>query len=200
VDPLVTHEGTTAVLRRDRVDTDQIIPAEYCRGLSRSGYADGLFAHWRRDPAFMLNEPARAQATILLAGADFGTGSSREHAVWALRDWGLRAVLAPSFGDIFRRNMLKNRLLPVVLPVATIGALMDLGDAAADFALTIDPEAGQVRWAAAAHEFELDRRARRLLRGDDEISISIGHAAAIGRYEGSRARWLPAFAPDGRRG
>src|SRR6478672_7359591 len=107
-----THTGTAVALRRSNVDTDQIIPAVYLKRVTRSGFEDGLFAAWREDPAFVLNDPALAGATILVAGPEFGTGSSREHAVWALRDWGFRVVIAPRFGDIFRGNSLKQGLLP----------------------------------------------------------------------------------------
>src|SRR3954453_17336795 len=114
--PLHRHTGTGLPLRRDDVDTDQIFPAEFCRRITRTGYADALFARWRQDKGFPLTDPAYTGATILIAGRDFGTGSSREHAVWALLGWGFRAVLAAGFGDIFRRNALNNAMLPITLP------------------------------------------------------------------------------------
>lgn len=196
MDPLTSHTGTTAVLRRNRVDTDQIIPVEFCRGFTRTGYEQGLFANWRRDPAFVLNDPARAGATVLVSGPDFGTGSSREHAVWALRDWGLRVVLAPKFGDIFRRNAWKNGLLAVTLPSTTIDELMDDGERSAEFAVTVDLVRKRVRWPGAEHPFEIDERARWLvLNGLDEIAVSLAQDQAIAGYEAGRARWLPSFVP-----
>src|ERR671923_2184346 len=129
MEPFVTHAGRAVPLRRSNVDTDQIIPAEYLKRVSRAGFGDGLFAAWREDPAFVLNQPAYAGATILIAGTDFGIGSSREHAVWALTDYGFRAVIAPRFGDIFRTNATKAGLLPVVLPEATVSALQDAVEA-----------------------------------------------------------------------
>src|SRR5262249_49219839 len=125
MEPFVTHAGRAVPLRRSNVDTDQIIPAEYLKRVSRVGFGEGLFAAWREDPSFVLNQPRYAGATILVAGTDFGTGSSREHAVWALTDYGFRAVIAPRFGDIFRGNATKAGLLPVVLPEAVVSALQD---------------------------------------------------------------------------
>src|SRR5690606_16466648 len=115
MEKFTVHTGRGAPLRRSNVDTDQIIPAVYLKRVTRTGFADGLFSAWREDPNFVLNDPRYAKATILVAGPDFGTGSSREHAVWALRDWGFRAVISPRFGDIFRGNALKEGLLPVEL-------------------------------------------------------------------------------------
>ena len=129
MEPFTTHTGHAVPLRRTNVDTDQIIPAEYLKQVSRTGFGKGLFAAWREDPSFVLNQPQYAGATILVAGTDFGTGSSREHAVWALTDYGFRAVIAPRFGDIFRGNATKAGLLPVVLPEATVTALQDAVEA-----------------------------------------------------------------------
>ena len=125
MEPFVTHAGRAVPLRRNNVDTDQIIPAEYLKRVSRAGFGEGLFAAWREDPSFVLNQPQYDGATILVAGTDFGTGSSREHAVWALTDYGFRAVIAPRFGDIFRTNATKAGLLPVALSEATVTALQD---------------------------------------------------------------------------
>src|ERR1051325_5306049 len=122
MEPITVHTGTAVPLRRSNVDTDQIIPAVYLKRVTRTGFEDGLFAAWRNDPDFVLNRPSSQGASILVAGPDFGTGSSREHAVWALRDWGFRAVLAASFGDIFRGNALKEGLLPVELEPAAVGS------------------------------------------------------------------------------
>ena len=129
MEPFVTHAGRAVPLRRSNVDTDQIIPAEYLKRVSRTGFGKGLFAAWREDPSFVLNQPQYEGATILVAGKDFGTGSSREHAVWALTDYGFRAVIAPRFGDIFRGNSTKAGLLPVVLPEAAVAALQDAVEA-----------------------------------------------------------------------
>lgn len=194
MEPLTSHTGTTAVLRRSRVDTDQIIPVEFCRASSRTGFEKGLFANWREDPDFVLNDPSRASATVLVAGPDFGTGSSREPAVWALLGWGLRAVLAPSFGDIFHRNAWKNGLFAVTLPEAVIERLMDLGERSAEFEVTVDLEGTAVRWSGAEHPFEVDARVRWLLmNGLDEIAVTLAKDEAISRYERGRRHWLPAF-------
>jgi 3-isopropylmalate/(R)-2-methylmalate dehydratase small subunit len=194
--PLTSHTGTTAILRRSRVDTDQIIPVEFCRAFSRTGFAQGLFANWRKDPDFVLNDPLRATATVLVAGSDFGTGSSREPAVWALWDWGLRAVLAPSFGDIFHRNAWKNGLLAVTLPGPVIDGLMDLGERSADLEVSVDLAGTVVRWPGAEHPFEVNARARWLLRnGLDEIAVTLGQDEAISSYERGRAPWFPTFSP-----
>jgi 3-isopropylmalate/(R)-2-methylmalate dehydratase small subunit len=138
MEPFVTHAGRAVPLRRSNVDTDQIIPAEYLKQVSRTGFGKGLFAAWREDPSFVLNQPQYEGATILVAGTDFGTGSSREHAVWALTDYGFRAVIAPRFGDIFRGNSTKAGLLPVVLPEATVAALQDAVEAEPATEIVVD--------------------------------------------------------------
>ena len=138
MEPFVTHAGRAVPLRRSNVDTDQIIPAEYLKRVSRAGFGEGLFAAWREDPSFVLNQPQYAGATILVAGTDFGTGSSREHAVWALTDYGFRAVIAPRFGDIFRGNATKAGLLPVVLPEAAVTALQDAVEAEPGTEVVVD--------------------------------------------------------------
>ena len=129
MEPFVTHTGRAVPLRRTNVDTDQIIPAMYLKWISREGFGDGLFTVWREDPSFVLNQSRYDGATILVAGNDFGTGSSREHAVWALQDYGFRAVIAPRFGDIFRTNSTKAGLLPVQLPEATVAELQAAAEA-----------------------------------------------------------------------
>src|ERR1700757_2512818 len=128
MEPFVTHSGRAVPLRRSNVDTDQIIPAVYLKRVTRDGFGDGLFAAWREDPSFVLNQPRYEGATILVAGLDFGTGSSREHAVWALLDYGFRAVIAPRFGDIFRTNSTKAGLLPVQLPEEAVIALWEAAE------------------------------------------------------------------------
>src|SRR5258707_7765620 len=145
MEKFIVHTGTAVPLRRSNVDTDQIIPAVYLKRVTRTGFADGLFNAWRSDPAFVLNNPLYEGASILVAGPEFGTGSSREHAVWALRDWGFAAVLAPRFGDIFRGNALKEGLLPVELELSAIERLWEAVEADPTTAVTVDLESREVR-------------------------------------------------------
>src|SRR5687767_10613610 len=145
MDKFTVHTGTALPLRRSNVDTDQIIPAVYLKRVTRTGFADGLFSAWREDPGFVLNNPAYAGASILVAGPEFGTGSSREHAVWALRDWGFRPVVSPRFGDIFRGNALKEGLLPVELELKAVEALWDLLEQDPATPVTVDLVERQVR-------------------------------------------------------
>jgi 3-isopropylmalate/(R)-2-methylmalate dehydratase small subunit len=193
MDKFTVHTGTAAPLRRSNVDTDQIIPAEYLKRVTRTGFADGLFNAWRGDPAFVLNLPAYAGATILVAGPEFGTGSSREHAVWALQDWGFRTVIAPRFGDIFRGNALKGGLLPVELPAEAVTELWDLIEADPKGLLTVDLEERRVVAGQRVWPFMLDDFSRwRLLEGLDDIGLTLRHEAAIDAFEGVRAGWFPA--------
>jgi 3-isopropylmalate/(R)-2-methylmalate dehydratase small subunit len=192
LEPLSVHTGRAVALRRSAVDTDQIIPSEFCKRVTKTGYADGLFARWRQDPEFPLEQPDRAGASILLAYPDFGTGSSREHAVWALRDGGFAAILSARFGDIFRRNALKNGLLAVCLPESTVSELMDRTDADATVEFTVDLQRREVRWPEGGAAFEIDERARwLLLNGLDDIDVTLRHQADIAAYERRRHRWLP---------
>src|SRR5437764_15091587 len=187
-----THTGIGVPLRRSNVDTDQIIPAEYLKRVTRSGFEDGLFAAWRTDPSFVLNDSRYDGATVLLAGPDFGTGSSREHAVWALQDYGFRAVVAPRFGDIFRGNATKAGLLPVVLPERDVLALQDLVEADPTTDVTVDLEACEVRAGDVVAAFTIDDYTRwRLLEGLDDIGLTLRHADDITSYELARAGWLP---------
>jgi 3-isopropylmalate/(R)-2-methylmalate dehydratase small subunit len=189
---ITRHTGRAVVLGRSDVDTDQIIPAEYCKRLGKSGYADTLFAHWRKDPDFVLNTPAADGATVLIGSHNFGTGSSREHAVWALRDWGFAAVLATGFGDIFLRNAWKNGFLAVVLPADAVAWLAERADTDPAFRITIDLEACEVRADGRGWPFPVDARARQLLlAGRDEISEALDKEAAIAAHEAARAPWLP---------
>jgi 3-isopropylmalate/(R)-2-methylmalate dehydratase small subunit len=176
------------------VDTDQIIPAVYLKRVNREGFGDGLFAAWREDPSFVLNQPRYAGATILVAGNDFGTGSSREHAVWALMDYGFRAVIAPRFGDIFRNNSTKAGLLPVLLPEETVAAIQDAAEAEPAAQVTVDLAAREVRVAGGlAAPFEIDDYTRwRLMEGLDDIGLTLRHEDAIAAFEGTRQGWLPA--------
>jgi 3-isopropylmalate/(R)-2-methylmalate dehydratase small subunit len=187
------HTGTAVPLRRSNVDTDQIIPAVYLKRVTRTGFADGLFSAWREDPAFVLNDPRFAGASILIAGPEFGTGSSREHAVWALRDYGFRAVLAPRFGDIFRGNSLKEGLLPVELDLPVIERLWDLVAAEPDAPVTVDLVDRQVRVSGASWPFPLDDFSRwRLMEGLDDIGLTLRHVDDVAAYEERRLPFLPA--------
>jgi 3-isopropylmalate/(R)-2-methylmalate dehydratase small subunit len=193
VEPFTQHTGRVAPLRRTNVDTDQIIPAVWLKRVSRAGFGEGLFAAWREDPEFVLNQPQYQGATILVAGSDFGTGSSREHAVWALTDYGFRVVIAPRFGDIFRSNSTKAGLLPVVLSPADVEALQDL---AADDEVTVDLDARVVRYGDGKQApFEIDDYTRwRLMEGLDDIGLTLRHADAIADFETSRPEFLPVTA------
>ena len=197
MDKFSEHTGRAVPLRRSNVDTDQIIPAVHLKRVTRTGFADALFEAWRADePDFVLNQQRYAGASVLVAGPDFGTGSSREHAVWALWDYGFRVVVSSRFGDIFRGNSLKAGLLTVVLPEPVVQRLQD--DVAADPAIevTVDLRRRQVRWLAETHPFELDDYTRwRLLEGLDDIALTLRDTAAIDRYEQDRSSWLPVAQP-----
>jgi len=192
MEKFTVHTGVAAPLRRSDVDTDQIIPAEYLKRVSRTGFADGLFNSWRADPAFVLNDPAYAQASVLIAGHRFGVGSSREHAVWALQDYGFRAVIAPSFGDIFRNNAFKGGLLPVVLPDEAVEALWRHAERAPGAAITVDLVAREVRTDAMTWTFMIDDHIRwRLLEGLDDIGLTLRHSDDIAAFEARRPSWRP---------
>ena len=190
MDAFTTHTGTAAALRRSDVDTDQIIPSDWLKRVERTGFGAGLFSEWREDPQFVLN--TRPDATVLITGKDFGTGSSREHAVWALTDFGFRAVISPRFGDIFRSNSLKGGLLPVQLPADTVAALMDLVDADPSTPVTVDLGAREVRAPGVVAAFELDDFTRwRLMEGLDDIGLTLRHEAEITAFESRRPAFLP---------
>jgi 3-isopropylmalate/(R)-2-methylmalate dehydratase small subunit len=192
MDKFTTHAGTVMPLRRSDVDTDQIIPAVYLKRVTRTGFEDGLFSAWRDDPGFVLNNPAHAGATILVAGPNFGTGSSRQHAVWALRDWGFKAVVAPRFGDIFRGNALKEGLLPVQLELKAVEALWEMAENEPDKRITVDLAAREVRVDDAVWTFPIDDFSRwRLMEGLDDIGLTLRHEDRITAYEATR----PAFKP-----
>ncbi|MEU4422655.1 3-isopropylmalate dehydratase small subunit [Actinoplanes sp. NPDC024001] len=192
MDKFVTHSGKVMPLRRSDVDTDQIIPAVYLKRVTRTGFEDGLFSAWREDPSFVLHNPAHAGATILVAGPNFGTGSSRQHAVWALRDWGFKAVIASRFGDIFRGNALKEGLLPVQLDQKIVESLWDLAESEPEKQVTVDLEGRVVRVDDAAYGFPIDDFSRwRLMEGLDDIGLTLRHEDAITAYEKTR----PAFKP-----
>jgi len=189
------HTGRAVVLDRADVDTDQIVPAEHLKRTERTGFGPFLFAEWRKDPDFVLNRPEAQGATILLAGPNFGSGSSREHAVWALEDHGFRAIVAPSFADIFRNNCTKVGLLPVRLPAETVRALMDAVTAEPATELTVDLEARSVTGAGVVANFEIDDfTRRRLLEGLDDIGLTLRHEELITAFETGRPAWLPTTA------
>lgn len=195
--PFRTHTGTALPLNRSDVDTDQIIPAEHLKRIERSGFGPFLFGEWRKDPEFVLNRPEHAGATILVTGPNFGSGSSREHAVWALEDAGFRAILAPSFGDIFRNNCTKVGLLPVQLDPTTVRALTDAVHEDPTTRITVDLEARSVTAPGVEAAFEIDDFTRwRLLEGLDDIGLTLRHAEAIGAFERTRPTWLPTAAPS----
>ncbi|MER5868100.1 3-isopropylmalate dehydratase small subunit [Streptomyces sp. NPDC002044] len=192
MEAFTTHTGRAVPLRRSNVDTDQIIPAHWLKKITRDGFEDGLFEAWRKDPEFITNRPERAGATVLVAGPDFGTGSSREHAVWALQNFGFKTVISSRFADIFRGNSLKNGLLTVVLPQETVERLWKLTEADPNTEITVDLVDRQVRAQGVVAEFELDDNARwRLLEGLDDISLTLQNEADIATYESTR----PAFKP-----
>ena len=191
------HTGVGAPLRRGNVDTDQIIPAEYLKRVTRTGFEDGLFAGWRKDPSFVLNQPAYAQATVLVAGPDFGTGSSREHAVWALQNYGFAVVISPRFGDIFRGNSGKAGLLAAQVDEKTVLALWELLEAQPGATITVDLEARTVVAGdgpdRVEDSFDIDDYTRwRLLEGLDDIGLTLSHEDAISAYEATRPSFKPA--------
>ncbi|MFJ4922609.1 3-isopropylmalate dehydratase small subunit [Streptomyces sp. NPDC088725] len=197
MDAFTTHTGRAVPLRRSNVDTDQIIPAHWLKKVTRDGFEDGLFEAWRKDPEFVLNRPEYAGATVLVAGPDFGTGSSREHAVWALQNFGFKAVISSRFADIFRGNSLKNGLLTVVLEQSVVDRLWAISESDPKAEITVDLERRQVRATAPdgaelSADFDLDDNARwRLLNGLDDISLTLQNEGDIAAYEAAR----PAFKP-----
>ncbi|WP_131740002.1 3-isopropylmalate dehydratase small subunit [Actinomadura roseirufa] len=192
MEAFTTYTGRGVPLRRSNVDTDQIIPAVWLKQVSRTGFDKGLFSAWREDPEFVLNQPRHEGAGILVAGPDFGTGSSREHAVWALQQYGFRVVIAPRFGDIFRNNSTKMGLLPVVLTAEQVADLQDAVERDADLEITVDLERREVRWGTETAAFEIDDYTRwRLLEGLDDIGLTLRHGEAIAAFERDRQDWLP---------
>ena len=196
MDKFTVHTGRAVPLRRSNVDTDQIIPAVYLKRVTRSGFEDGLFNAWRtNEPDFVLNQPQYDGATILVAGPDFGTGSSREHAIWALTDYGFKVVISPRFADIFRGNSLKAGLLTVMLPEKVVQILLDDITDDPSTQITDDLADRTVQWSGELHEFELDDYTRwRLLEGLDDIGITLGHDAVITSFEAGRPAWKPVTA------
>jgi 3-isopropylmalate/(R)-2-methylmalate dehydratase small subunit len=196
VEKFTTHTGRAVPLRRTNVDTDQIIPAVYLKRVTRTGFEDGLFAAWRADPEFVLNKPEYAGADVLVAGPDFGTGSSREHAVWALQNYGFRAVISPRFADIFRGNSLKGGLLTVLLPEDAVEALWLAIEADPTTLVTVDLIERAVRYADVVLPFEIDDYTRwRLMEGLDDIGLTLRHADDVHIFESRRPTWKPRTLP-----
>ena len=187
------HSGTVLPLRRSNVDTDQIIPAVYLKRVTRTGFEDGLFGAWRNDPEFVLNKPEYDGATVLVAGPDFGTGSSREHAVWALTDYGFKVVLSSRFADIFRGNSGKAGLLAAQVPQDAIEQIWRAVEADPTTEVTVDLVDREVRCGDVVAPFDIDDYTRwRLLEGLDDIGITLSHDDDIATYESTRQSWKPA--------
>src|SRR3954447_25442848 len=187
MEAFTTHTGRAVPLRESNVDTDQIIPAHWLKKVTRDGFEDGLFEAWRKNPEFVLNQPERAGATVLVAGPDFGTGSSREHAVWALQNYGFKAVISARYADIFRGNSQKGGLLTVVLPQEIVERLWALTEADPTAEITVDLVGRQVRAADIVADFEIDDYTRwRLLEGLDDIGLTLRHEADITTFEATR--------------
>ena len=192
MEKFTVHTGTVLPLRASNVDTDQIIPARYLKRITRHGYEDALFAAWRSDPEFVLNDPVRAGATILVAGPDFGTGSSREHAVWALQDYGFKVVISSRFADIFRGNSGKGGLLTAKVDQSVVEALWADTESDPAVPVTVDLEARTVECGDVSAPFEIDDYVRwRLLEGLDDIGITQQSADLIADFEAGRAGFLP---------
>jgi 3-isopropylmalate/(R)-2-methylmalate dehydratase small subunit len=198
MEKFTAHTGVAVPLRRSNVDTDQIIPAVYLKRVTRTGFEDGLFSAWRSDPEFVLNRPGYAGASVLVAGPDFGTGSSREHAVWALKDYGFRVVLSSRFADIFRGNSGKQGLLTGALAQPDVEQLWAVLEAAPGTAVTVDLEARSVTCGDLVLGFEVDDYTRwRLLEGLDDIGLTLQHVDAVEAFERSRPAWMPRTQPVG---
>jgi len=192
MEPVGRIEGTALPLDRSDVDTDQIVPAEYLKRVERTGFGPFLFDAWRKDPDFILNDKRYDGATILLAGPNFGCGSSREHAPWAIEDHGFEAVISPSFADIFRNNCLKIGLLPIELRQESVRALMDASLDDPETRIEIDLDTLTVRAPGLDETFDMEQFTRwRLMEGLDDIGLTLRHTDAIDTYETSRAAWLP---------
>ncbi|MGY1749510.1 3-isopropylmalate dehydratase small subunit [Modestobacter sp. SYSU DS0511] len=197
MDAFTTHTGTAAPLRRSNVDTDQIIPAEYLKRITRTGFEDGLFVAWRtNEPDFVLNQPQYADASILVAGPDFGTGSSREHAVWALLDGGFRVVISSRFADIFKNNSTKSGLLTVLMAQPDVEALWAAIEADPATAVTVDLRAKQITYADVTVPFDIDDYTRwRLLEGLDDVGLTERHLDDVAAFEARRPSWKPKALP-----
>lgn len=194
--PVSVFSGRVAPLRRSNVDTDQIIPAVFLKRITKSGYEDALFANWRQDADFVLNQPQYQGVNVLVAGPDFGTGSSREHAVWALRDFGFAAVFSPKFGDIFRGNCGKMGVIAGVISESDADRLMDFAETQPGVDIAVDLPAQQIRFDGQVVAFEIDEYTKwRLLEGLDDIGITLQHEEAILEFEKARESWRPTTLP-----
>jgi 3-isopropylmalate/(R)-2-methylmalate dehydratase small subunit len=192
MDKFTVHTGTAAPLRESNVDTDQIIPAEYLKRITRHGFEDALFAAWRKDPEFLLNRPEYHGVTVLVAGPDFGTGSSREHAVWALMDYGFKVVISSRFADIFRGNSGKQGLLTAIVSQDVVETLWEMIEADPTTQVTIDLESRTISAGALTATFEVDDYVRwRLLEGLDDIGLTMRHVDVIGTFESARPNFKP---------
>ncbi len=196
MEKLISHTGTGVPLRRSNVDTDQIIPAVYLKRVTRSGFEDGLFSAWRSDPEFVLNQQAYKNGTVLVAGPDFGTGSSREHAVWALQNYGFKAVISSRFADIFRGNSLKGGLLTVIISQDEVEKLWAAIEADPTTSITVDLESRTVSYLDTTLAFELDDYTRwRLMEGLDDIGLTLAQEASINAFEATRTSLKPTTLP-----
>ena len=196
MDKVTTITGIGVPLRRTNVDTDQIIPAEFLKRVTKTGFEDALFERWRNDPEFVLNQEPYSHGTVLVAGTDFGTGSSREHAVWALRDFGFQAVVSPRFGDIFRGNSGKQGLVAAVVPDDVIERIWAELEATPGTEVTVDVESRTVSCGSVTSTFEIDDYTRwRLMEGLDDIGLTLRHADDIDSFESRRESWRPTTLP-----
>jgi 3-isopropylmalate/(R)-2-methylmalate dehydratase small subunit len=196
MEKFIKHSGSALPLRRSNVDTDQIIPAVYLKRITKSGFEDGLFGAWRNDPEFVLNQPQYKSATVLVAGPDFGTGSSREHAVWALQNYGFKVVLSSRFADIFRGNSQKAGLLTVILPQDEIEKLWQVIEAKPDTQITADLESKTVSYDGTSLPFEIDDYTRwRLMEGLDDIGLTFTKIDKVSEFESKRASFKPKTLP-----
>jgi 3-isopropylmalate/(R)-2-methylmalate dehydratase small subunit len=192
MEPFNAHTGHAVCLGRANVDTDQIVPARFCKRITKTGFADALFADWRGDEGFVLNDPGHAGASFLIVGPNFGIGSSREHAAWALVDYGFKAVISTGFGDIFRGNALANGLLPIRLDAVAVARLLSLAESDERMELTVDLGSQRVIHHSATWEFDFDQRAKRMIMaGLDEIAVNQQRCGDLSKYEAIRPRWLP---------
>lgn len=196
MEKFISHTGTGVPLRRSNVDTDQIIPAVYLKRVTRDGFEDGLFAAWRSDPEFVLNQSQYKSGTVLVAGPEFGTGSSREHAVWALQNYGFKVVISSRFADIFRSNSLKGGLLTVILPQAAVEAIWLAIEGDPNTEIKVDLDSRTVSYKGVTIAFELDDYTRwRLMEGLDDIGLTLKQTDSIDVFEAKRAAYKPKTLP-----
>ena len=196
MEKFIKHTGSALPLRRSNVDTDQIIPAVYLKRITKSGFEDGLFAAWRNDPTFVLNQPQYKSATVLVAGPDFGTGSSREHAVWALQNYGFKVVLSSRFADIFRGNSQKMGLLTVILSQDKIENIWQIVESEPETQITVDLESKTVSYQGVTLNFSIDDYTRwRLMEGLDDIGLTFTKIDEVTKFEEKRASFKPKTLP-----